>query len=204
VADLERRISELRFIEGIEKVEHVPYPNGDQFWIRFNQPIDLERLEDVVKKHGYKMMKFATFPSKLPRGVGQLLWDGVTHIIVKKISSWSEFTSKLGFEPEGIAKLASDSHGPYQIFMATEEQGIQLLYEYLGLKYVPPAPPQPPPKPAVPAKTATPAASKPSPPATQQPAPATKTPPTTPSPSAQTQQPTSSAVPQSPTTPSRQ
>lgn len=201
---MERRIGELRFIEGIEKVEHVPYTNGDQFWVRFNQRIDLDKLDGVVKKHGYKMIKFATFPSKLPRGIGQLLWDGVTHVIVKEISGWSEFTSKLGFEPEGIAKLASDSHGPYQIFMTTEEEGIRLLYDYLDLKYVPPAPPQLSPKPDVIAKTATPAVSKPSPPATQQPVPAAKTPATSPSPGAQTQQSTSGSVPQPFTTPSVQ
>ena len=176
VADLQRRIDELRFIEGIEKVEHVPYTNGDQFWVRFNQRIDLVKLDGVVKKHGYKMMKFATFPSKLPRGIGQLLWDGVTHVIVKEISGWSEFTSKLGFEPEGIAKLASDSHGPYQIFMTTQEEGIQLIYEYLGLKYVPPTPPALPLEPSAPAKPIAPPVAKPSQPTPPQATPQSKPP----------------------------
>jgi hypothetical protein len=165
-------LAELRFIEGIEKVEHVPYPTGDQFWVRFNRPLDLAKLEEIVRKHGYLMIRFATLPSKLPRGIAEMLWDGVTHVIVKNISGWSAFTSKLGFEPEGIAKLARDLHGPFQIFMATEEEGIQLLYEYLGLKYVPPAPPQPSPKPVIPAKAPAPAVPKPTPPPAQQPAPA--------------------------------
>ena len=195
VAELERRLTELRFIEGIEKVEHVPYPTSDQFWVRFNQPLNLAKLDEIVRKHGYVMTEFATLPSKLPRGIAELLWDGVTHVIVKKTSGWSEFTSKLGFEPEGIVKLATDLHGPYQIFMATEEEGIQILYEYLGLKYVPPAPPQPSPKPAVPAKSQTSAAPNPSPPETQQPAPAAKTSAASPSPSAQRGQSTSSASP---------
>lgn len=141
VADLERRIAELRFIEGIEKVEHVPYPTGDQFWVRFNRPLDLEKFGAIVKKHGYVMVSFASLPSKLPRGIAELLWDGITHVIVKKISDWSKFTSKLGFEPDGIAKLAIDLHGPYRIFIATEEDGIPLLYEYLNLNYAPPATP---------------------------------------------------------------
>ena len=172
IAELERRLVELRFIEGIEKVEHVPYPTGDQFWVRFNQPLNIAKLDEIVGKHGYRMIKFATLPSKLPRGIAELLWDGVTHIIVKKISGWSSFTSKLGFEPEGIAKLATDLHGPYQIFMATEEEGIQLLYEYLDLKYVPPGPPQPSPKPVISAKIAAPPVSKPTSQPVQQPAPA--------------------------------
>ncbi len=173
IAELERRLTELRFIEGIEKVEHVPYPTGDQFWVRFNQPVNMTKLSEITKRHGYQIIRFATLPSKMPRGIAEMLWDGVTHVIVKQISGWSEFTSRLGFEPEGMAKLAIDLHGPFQIFMATEEEGIQLLYEYLDLKYVPPAPPQPIAKPVAPAKTPAPAVN-PEPPATPSPAPAVK------------------------------
>jgi len=177
VADLGRRLVELRFIEGIEKVEHVPYPTGDQFWVRFNRPLDFAHLKDLVKKHGYVMVEFAELPSKLPRGLSEMLWNGVTHVIARKLSGWSKFTSSLGLEPEGIAKIAHDLHGQYQIFIATTEEGVELLYEYLGVKYVPPAPPPPvtPAKPAAPggksasvvAKPATPAAPVKPPPAGQ-------------------------------------
>jgi len=143
IADLDRKLTELRFLQGIEKVEHVPYQTGDQFWVRFNKPIDLGKLDQIVKKHGYVMTKFASVPSRLPRGLGELFWDGVTHVIARSMSGWSRFTSKFGFEPEGIAKLATDLHGPNQIFIATDEEGIQLLYEYLGLEYLPPAPSSP-------------------------------------------------------------
>jgi len=170
VADLERRATELRFVAGIEKVEHVPYEQGDQFWVRFNQPLDFGKFEDIAKKHGYIMVKFASILSKLPRGIRELLWDGITHVIAKEISGWSTFISNLGFEPDGIAKLAVDLHGPYQIFIATEEEGIPLLYEYLDLKYIPPAPPAP--KPAAPV---TPPAAKPTQPTAPQPAVPVKT-----------------------------
>lgn len=160
VGDIGRRAVELRFVEGIEKVEHVPYPAGDQFWVRFNIPLDLKKLETIVSKHGYVMVGFANLPSKLPRGVSEMLWDGVTHVIAKKMSAWSKFTSSLGLEPEGIAKIANDLHGHYQIFIATAEEGVQLLYEYLGLKYVPP-PPVAPAKPPVPAAKTVPAPPRP-------------------------------------------
>jgi hypothetical protein len=143
IADLERRLTELRFIEGVVKVEHVPYQSGDQFWVRFTRPFDLGKLNEVVKKHGYALVKFASAPSKLPRGLAELLWSGITHVVVEEISGWSRFTSNFGFEPEGIAKLAVDLHGPYWLFIAIREEGIQLLYEYLGLKYAPPSPPAP-------------------------------------------------------------
>lgn len=171
VADLERRIDELRFVDGIEKVEHVPYTTGDQFWVRFNQPLDLRKLDEIVTKHGLIMVNFASLPSRLPRGLGEMLSDGVTHIITKRISDWSKFTSKFGFEPDGIAKLAVDLHGPYRIFMTTDEEGIRLLYEYLGLNYVPPAPPTP--KPAALVKPTVPPAAKPQPTASQPATPAT-------------------------------
>jgi hypothetical protein len=159
VGDLGRRLVELRFIDGIEKVEHVPYPTGDEFWVRFNRPLDFAQLNRLVTKHRYAMVKFATLPSKLPRGLSEMLWNGVTHVIAKKISGWSKFTSSLGLEPEGIAKIAHDLHGQFQIFIATSEEGIELLYEYLGLKYVPPAPPAA----VTPAKAPSPAAGKPVP-----------------------------------------
>jgi len=167
VGDLERRLVELRFIEGIEKVEHVAYPTGDQFWVRFNRPLDFGKLEDLVKKHGYLMARFAKLPSKLPRYLSEMLWNGVTHVIAKNMSGWSKFTSSLGFEPEGIAKIADDLHGQYQIFIATTEEGTQLLYEYLGLKYIPPAPPPP----VAAAKPPVPTVAKPAP-AAPRPAPA--------------------------------
>jgi hypothetical protein len=158
VDEFQRRVTELRFVDGIEKVEHVPYPNGDEFWVRFNRRLDIRQIEEIAKKHGASLVKFGGLPSKLPRPLAEILWDGVSYVIVKKISGWTKFAASLGFEPDGIAKIAADAHGPYQIFIGTQEESVQILYEYLGLKYVPPAPP---PKPAAPAKPPVAAAGKP-------------------------------------------
>ena len=156
VGDFQRRLVELRFLDGIEKVEHVPYPDRDEFWVRFNRRLDMKKIEEIAKKHDATVVKFGGLPSKLPRPLAEILWDGVSHVIAKKISAWTKFTASLGFEPDGIAKIAADAHGPYQIFIATQEEGVQILYEYVGLKYVAPAPP---PKPA--AKPPVPVAAKP-------------------------------------------
>lgn len=161
VSDLERRIGELRYVKGVEKAEHVPFPSDDQLWVRFNQPLDLGQLGGLVRKQGCVMVRFGKIPSKLPRGLSEMLWDGVTHVVASRISGWSKFLSSLGFEPEGIAKIATDLHGPYQIFIATAEEGVQLLYAYLGLAYTPPAPP----KPTIAAKPPAPAAPRPASPA---------------------------------------
>lgn len=160
VEDLQRRISELRFVEGVEKVEHVPYASGDELWVRFNHPLDMKKLEDIAKKNGTVMVKFGGLASKLPRPLAEVLWDGVSYVITTRISGWAKFTASLGSEPDGVAKIVNDAHGPYQIFIATKEEGVRILYEYLGLKYVPPAPP---PKPVVPPKPPLTATAKPTP-----------------------------------------
>jgi len=202
VDDLQRRLVELRFVEGIEKVEHVPYPTGDQFWVRFNSKLDLEKFEDIAKKHGCTMVSFASLPSKLPRPIAEILWDGVSHIITKNMSGWTKFTASFGFEPDGIAKIATDLHGPNQIYISMQEEGVQILYEYLELKYLPPAPP---PKPVPQTKPAVPTAVKASPAAPRPvapPSPATSkpTPPTQPS-QAQPPQETKPREPPKPTAP---
>jgi hypothetical protein len=160
VGDLERRVNELRYLDGVEKVEHVPYRTGDEFWVRFNRPLDLKKLEEILKRYNYQMIRFASLPSKLPRGLAEILWDGVAYVIVRRISQLEKLKASVGFEPEGIAKIAYDLHGPYQIFIATNEDGVKLLYDYLGLKYVAPTPP---PKPV--AKPPAASAAKPPPPA---------------------------------------
>jgi hypothetical protein len=58
---MERRINELRFLEGVEKAEHFPYPNRDEFWIRFNHPVDLRKLSKVVNEHHSELVKFGAF-----------------------------------------------------------------------------------------------------------------------------------------------
>jgi len=139
--EIEHRLAELRFIDGIEKVEHVRFSTGDQFWVRFNRPIDMQKLEDIVRKRDCQLIRFGGLPSKLPRKLSELLWDGVTHVIVRDISRWGRFRSSLGIEPDGIGKIVIDLHGPYQIFIATNEDCVQILYDYLGVRYVSPAPP---------------------------------------------------------------
>ncbi len=161
IGDLSRRLTELRFLDGIQKVEHVPYSTGDEFWVRFSKPLDFKKISGIAAQHGCLVVRFANLPSKLPMRLAEMVWNGVTHVITKKISGWSRFTSSLGFEPDGIAKIASDLHGPYEIFIATQEEGIQLLYEYLDQRYVPPPPP--PPKPVAPAKPTAPVSKPPAP-----------------------------------------
>jgi hypothetical protein len=140
VSDLERRVDELRFLEGIEKAEHVPYPTGDEFWVHFERPLDMARLLETVNKHNLQLVRFGALPSKLPRRIAEMLWDGVMYVILKSIGFAGLLKAFLGIEPDGVAKIARDLHSSDQIFIAKNEEGIEVLYDYLDMKYVPPTP----------------------------------------------------------------
>jgi hypothetical protein len=149
------------------------------------------------------MVTFAKIPSKLPRKLSELIWDGVSLVVAKNISGWMKFKASLGFEPEGIAKIATDLHGPYQIFMTTDEAGVEVLYEYLGVKYAPPPPPTPP-KPTTPATPVAQTVARLTPPPSAQPPTAPVSAPRTvagSSPPSQPQQ--AKPVPQQPATPTK-
>ena len=137
VGDKERRINELRFLKGIEKVEHVRFPDRDEFWIRFSQPIDLHRLAGVANEYHYEVVKFGGLPSKLPSRLSELLWNGVSYVILRQIGFRGLLASFLGSEPEGVAKVVKDLHSNNHIFITSTEEGVSILYAYLGLTYSP-------------------------------------------------------------------
>ena len=140
VGDEERRINELRFVAGVEKAEHVQFPDRDEFWVRFIDPIDLRRLVRVANEYHYEVVKFGGLPSKLPSRLGELLWNGVSYVIVRRIGFRGLLASFLGSEPEGVAKVVKDLSSSQDIFVTSSEDGIEVLYAYLGLSYSPPNP----------------------------------------------------------------
>jgi len=130
-------------LDGVEKVEHVPYPSGDEFWVRFNRPIDMHKLGEVLGKGRYELVKFGSIPSKLPSKLGELLWNGVSYVIVKKIAFLGLLASLFGFQPDGVATIAQDAHSSQPIFITSNEEGVRILYDYLGIKYTAPQPLRP-------------------------------------------------------------
>jgi hypothetical protein len=163
VGDVARRINELRFLEGVEKVEHVPYSDRDEFWVRFNRPIDLRRLAKVVSEHHYELVKFGSFPSKLPSKLDGLVWNGVAYVILRQIGFIGLLAAFFGFEPGGVAKIVKDLQSSQPIFITTNEEGVKILYDYIGLEYTPPTP-EPTLKTGSPTKPATQSPAKPTPP----------------------------------------
>ena len=138
IGEVGRRIQELRFLDGVEKVEHVPYPSGDEFWVRFNRPIDMHKLGEVLGRGRYELVKFGGIPSKLPSKLGELLWNGISYVIVKKIAFLGLLGSLFGFQPDGVATIARDAHSSQPIFITSNEEGVRILYDYLGIKYTAP------------------------------------------------------------------
>lgn len=129
-ADVEARIAELRGRPEVRRAELVRYPSGVQFWVVFRNAIDIDRLRKAAGKFGYTVVRFASLPSKLPRNLAEILWDGVCYVIVKEYTWFDKIKSFFGAEPEGIAKIAEDLHHPDQIYIARNEEGMQILLEY--------------------------------------------------------------------------
>jgi len=144
VEELDRRIHELRFLAGIEKVEHVPYPTGDELWVRFNESMDMRKLGTALDEDHYELVRFGGLPSKLPSKLGELLWDGVSYVIAKRVGFLGLLTSLFGFEPTGVATIVKDMHSSQPIYITANEEGVKILYHYLGAKYTPPSPAKPP------------------------------------------------------------
>ena len=140
--DEERRINEIRYVDGIEKAEHVQFPDRDEFWVRFTQSMNLRRLTRVANGYHYEVVKFGGLPSFLPSRLGELLWDGVSYVILRRIGFRGLFASLLGSEPDGVAKVVKDLHSSQDIFITSNEEGVKILYAYLGLNYSTPTPPQ--------------------------------------------------------------
>ena len=159
IGDVARRIQELRFLPGIEKAEHVPYPTGNEFWVRFNRSIDMRRLGEVLGRGRYELVKFGSIPSKLPLKLSEPLWNGISYVIVRDIGFIGLLASLFGKEPDGVATIAKDAHSGQPIFITSNEEGMKILYEYLGVKYSPPtaAPPLPTANPPIGRSTQTPA-----------------------------------------------
>lgn len=155
----------LRAEPSVRRVEYVKYAGGNECWVSLheNRRLDMKRLESITAKHGFRIVRFGTLPSKLPRGLGELLWNGVTHVILSEFGALDKLKSSLGFEPEGIARIAEWAHGPYQLFAARTWEGMRILFDYLDIEMPPPpvAPQSPkpataPPGPSAPAKPMTP------------------------------------------------
>lgn len=144
----------LRAEPTIRRVEYVKYPDGNEYWIALQEGrrLDMTRIEAVVRKNGFRLARFGSLPSKLPKGLSELVWNGVTHVILKDFAGMDKLKGFLGFEPEGIARIAEWGHGPYQLYASRTWEGLKILFEYLGLEM-----PEPPPPPAPPTPTTAPA-----------------------------------------------
>jgi hypothetical protein len=172
----DEHVSILRAEPIVRRVEYVKYPQGNEYWVTFREDrrLDMRRFERIVNKHDYRIIRFGGLPSKLPKGFSELLWNGVTHVVVKEISGLDKLKAVLGFEPEGIARIAEWGHGHYQIFGAGTWEGLKILFDYLDLEMPMPPPAPAPPKPAAaPPRPAPGSAARPPAPAQTQPAPAT-------------------------------
>lgn len=131
--DQERILEKISFDRRIKRADHVRYRGEDQIWATFRDKIDIKALEKIAAEAKFKVVTFGSIPSKLPKSLSEIVWNGVTHIITESYGSVDKLKSFLGFEPEGVAKIAVDSHGPEQTYIARTPEALRILMEYLGL-----------------------------------------------------------------------
>ena len=117
----------------------------------------------MVSEHHYELVKFGSFPSKLPSKLDGLVWNGVAYVILRRIGFIGLLAAFFGSEPQGVAKIVKDLQTSQPIFVTTNEEGVKILYDYVGLEYTPPVPATPL-KTGVPTKPATQLPAKPTPP----------------------------------------
>jgi hypothetical protein len=127
IADPESLVPELRFLPGIKDVDIIPFPAGKELWITLKESIDLNRLRKASESLGYHVIRVGSFPSMLPRSLGEMIWDGLTYVISKsKRRCWMV---KPAFEVASIVRDLATGDLTYHI---SDNDGLKILHEYLG------------------------------------------------------------------------
>jgi hypothetical protein len=129
IADLESHAAELRFLPGIKDVDIVPFPSGKELWVILSHPIELDKLQKASASSGCTVVKSGWLPSKLPRSLAEMVWDGVTYIVRKGRDGWQ----KLRFDSASgaVAKIVKDLVTGDTVYHVDQPDGLEILRQYL-------------------------------------------------------------------------
>jgi hypothetical protein len=129
IADLESHAAELRFLPGIKDVDIVPFPSGKELWVILSHPIELDKLQKASASSGCTVVKSGWLPSKLPRSLAEMIWDGVMYVVAKEAHGWKRF----GFTRSSMAtaKIARDLVTGDTIYHVNNDEGLAILRDYL-------------------------------------------------------------------------
>lgn len=129
ITDPESLVPELRRLRGVKDVEIVGFPSGKELWAVLSDPIDTDALRKVSASLGYAVVKSGSLPSKLPRSLAEMIWDGTTHIVTKHPHGWKKLISTLGSRP--VVKIARDLVTGDTFYHINDSDGLAILREYL-------------------------------------------------------------------------
>ena len=129
IIDPEYLVPELRRFRGVKDVEIVPFPSGKELWVVLRDPIDTDRLHRASASLGYAVVKSGSLPSKLPRSLAEMIWDGTTHVVTKHPHGWKKLISTLGSRP--AVKIARDLATGDTVCHINDSDGLAILREYL-------------------------------------------------------------------------
>ena len=116
--------TKLRRLPGVKDVDVVQFPSGKELWVVLRVPVNGERLGKVSASMGYVAVKSGRLPSKLPRSLAEMIWDGVTYVITKH--------THVPGEQRYAARLMKDLATGDTIYNAVESDGLKILQEYLA------------------------------------------------------------------------
>jgi hypothetical protein len=129
ITDPEAFVSELRRLRGVKDVEIVEFQSGKELWVVLRDPIDIVALERISAAFHYTVVKSGSLPSKLPRSLAEMIWDGTTHVITRHPHGWKRLVSTLRLRP--AAKIVRDLATGDTIYHVNDGDGLQILREYL-------------------------------------------------------------------------
>jgi hypothetical protein len=74
------------------------------------------------------VVKVGSLPSKLPRSLAELIWDGVTYVVTKDRQPWKP---KFGPDSNSVAKIVRDLATGDTVYRANDDAGLKVLRDYL-------------------------------------------------------------------------
>ena len=129
ITDPESSVQELRSQPAVKHVDIPQFPSGKELWIVLRDPINLEKLEKASQSLGYAVVKVGSLPSKLPRSLAELIWDGVTYVVTKNQQPW--WKPKFGPDSSSVAKIVRDLATGDTVYRADDDAGLKVLQDYL-------------------------------------------------------------------------
>lgn len=129
IADPESVATELRRLPGVKDIDIVAFPSGKELWVILSDTINIDKLRTASASSGYKVVKSGWLPSKLPRSLAEMIWDGTTHVVTKHPHGWKKLISTLGSRP--VVEIARDLATGDTVYHINDSDGLAILREYL-------------------------------------------------------------------------